>query len=115
MLRDRCVEHAQRVRKANLFENFEAVVFPERHRCADKIAEAIQGADSGFLKWRNEEGASQVCRVVLDIVNLRQLVHGDRERIRQRSLQSLKLLKIAEPVSNQSTRGAAAEDEGRLS
>src|SRR3989442_10833261 len=71
VLGDGCVEHPQGVREANLFEDLEAIVFPDRHRGADKVAKAVQSANGGFLKRRNEEGAGQVRWMVFDVVNLR--------------------------------------------
>src|SRR5947208_2846483 len=100
------------MRETDLFENLEPAVLPERHRGANEVTETVQGADGGLLKWRNEEGAGQVRRMVLDVVDLWELFHSDGKGIRQRSLEVLELSKIAEPISKESPRGAVAEDEG---
>src|SRR5439155_23745045 len=73
MLRDGCVEHPQRMREADLVQNFETVIFTNRERCADEITETVERANGCLLERRDEERAGQMCGMVLDVMDLRQL------------------------------------------
>src|SRR6266566_3173815 len=79
MLRDGRVKHPQRVREADLVQNFEAVIFAKREGCADEITETVERTNGGLLERRDKEGAGQMCGMVFDIMNLRQLCHAYRK------------------------------------
>ena len=79
MLRDGRVKHPQRVREADLVQNFEAVIFAKREGCADEITETVERTNGGLLERRDEESAGQMCGMVFDIMNLRQLFHAYRK------------------------------------
>src|SRR5690349_18176250 len=60
VLRERRIEQAERMRKADRAESVEVVTAAHAPHHAGEIAEAIDGDHGSFVKWRHEERACEV-------------------------------------------------------
>ena len=66
ILRDRQVEHAERVREEHAIEHVEPAAAPVRNRDADEVAEPIDRATGGLGEAAGAKRARQVRRMMLD-------------------------------------------------
>ncbi len=113
VLRDGQVEEAKRMGKEDVPVDGQARACDAPPRRADEVAEAIDGADRGFVEGRHEGGARQVSRVMLDeagtaahdsLVQPHRLRDRGRQRAQEGEVPSARCHRAFRPVLEQEQR-----------
>ncbi len=109
------VEEPERVGEEDPVQDGKPVPPSHGLRRAHEVPEPVDATAGGLLEWRHEEGARQVGRMVLDVVEApRNPLGVDPERFRDRRPDNTHAPPVASPVRGESPRGPVPGGEPRL-
>src|SRR5665213_2268027 len=97
--------------EVHLLQHIDAILMPDCHRSAYKVAEAIDRAHCGIVERRHEECARQMRRVMLDEVNLRKTIGRHAKSIGERRAYVAHFSRVAKAVANDGEIGPFRQRE----